>query len=186
MRTRFFLQPVLPVFLLAACIAFTSCKNKKDKAADKPVSGTSTNSGTDSPPPPPPPPVKPPLPSPDTSHRVNGEKTVSRCFINQGLKYETRITIHIGEQHVMGTVESQETGASRGKSSVFEGTIDGDKIKIRFAGATPVIGDASEWTDKPWILDKSGKEEKLLIIFNAKNYETNKWEDMKYEFEACK
>ena len=57
---------------------------------------------------------------------------------------------------------------------------------VKFTGTAPVVGSASEWTDKPWTIGQlEGKRQSmdvLHIIFNAKNYNTNKWEDSDYQF----
>jgi len=157
-------------FILTACSSNVKTKTEVTLKDIKVVA--------DTPPPPPPPP--PPLPE---TIRVDA---VQKCFQNEGLKYSVSINMFIGKTELAGQLASTESGSEKVIVSNFSGTIKGDKLNVTFEGNPPVIGDASDWTDKPWTLKKSGKQETLLIIFNAKNYETNKWEEMKYEFTGCK
>ena len=132
--------------------------------------------------PPPPPPPNPEIPS--------GAKI---CFANEGLKYKTVITIIFGiKNEVSGTVTSEEPGSGKKETTAFEGTSDGETFKVKFKGTAPVVGSASEWTDKPWKIEQlpqKGEWTRILhIVFNAKNYDTNKWEDTDYGFKEgpCK
>ena len=122
--------------------------------------------------------VEPPPP------KVDMKLVTKRCFANDGLKYKTVVTIYTGGDfnEVSGNVVSEEIDSNKKETTAFEGTISGDKLTIKFKGTAPVIGSASEWTDKPWTLKKAGGKETLLIVFNAKNYDTNKWADTDYQF----
>lgn len=114
---------------------------------------------------------------------LSKEQPNGKVFYLAGLKYETYIKINIdANKKVSGTVKSNEHGLE-GETVSFVGTLKKGKIKVKFNGKPPIVGAASEWTNKPWrIKEKEGK--KLLIItFYAKNYNTSKWENMDYEFE---
>jgi hypothetical protein len=120
-----------------------------------------------------------PLPPP----RAEVSPEVKKCYSNDGLKYNTVITIVFGDKNnVTGNVTSEELETGKKETIAFEGISLGDKLAIKFKGTAPVIGDASEWTDKPWTIKKAGGKETLVIVFNAKNYDTNKWEDTDYQF----
>lgn len=160
---NFFTAGIL--FLLLAC----NSNSTKEKEADKKQTDTVA-----------------PLPPP----KVEVSPDVKKCYANDGLKYKTVVTLLFvkknGEDIVSGNVTSEELGSGKTERGVFEGTINGDKFMIKFVGNPPTTGDASEWTDKPWTLEhlpgKGQWMEKLHIIFNAKNYDTNKWEDTDYQF----
>lgn len=113
---------------------------------------------------------------------------IKKCYANDGLKYKTVITIIFGiKNEVSGNVTSEEIESGKKETTAFEGTSDDwVKFTIKFKGTPPVIGSASEWTDKPWTIKQlEGKGqwmERLHITFNAKNYDTNKWEDSDYQF----
>jgi hypothetical protein len=166
--------------LIAATLALLiiSCNSaKKDKdAKDKPADTAAVITPTPS--------VDTPPTSPKTEV-ANQQK----CFGNEGLKYETVITLNYSSaSEVAGTVTSQEMGSNKKEIAKFTGTADGGKLNITFEGKKPIVGDASEWTNKPWTIDNKSGKEKLLIVFNAKNFETNKWADTDYEFDLvnCK
>jgi len=93
-----------------------------------------------------------------------------------------------GENTLLGNVTSEDLGSGKKETAEFTGTKDGDKITVKFKGNPPVVGAASEWTDKPWIMKKEGGKETLKIVFNAKNYESNRWEEINYDFAlvSCK
>jgi hypothetical protein len=166
MRAYLFLtRPVIIfcLFLNAACNSHDA-GNKQD---DKPVIDTESARQ---------------LPRPEPVKRQD----VERCFSNDGLKYATTITIFTEDSRIRGNVKSTDLESGKEEKTKFTGTVDGNKLTVDFRGAPPVVGAASEWTDKTWTLDNTGGTEKLHIIFKAKNYETNKWEEMVYEFLPCK
>ena len=128
--------------------------------------------------PPPPPPPKNPLPP---IMEIKGGKT--KCFVSEGLKYQTTVTLISNDNEAMGIVSSEELESGKKRSAAFSGIRNGNEFIVSFKrGDPPVIGDASEWINKPWTLKKEGAKEILHIIFHAKNYDTNKWEDSDYEF----
>jgi hypothetical protein len=161
--------------LITGCF-IVSCGTKKPKTKEEDASVTNSTQEQNT-----------SLPAPSTTS-PGKEETVNsseKCFSSDGLKYTVTIKMKINGGEVSGQLASTEAGSNQTKTADFNGTLTGEKLMIKFNGNPPVIGDASEWTNNPWILDKSGKKETLLIIFNAKNYETNNWEDQKYEFTAC-
>ncbi len=170
------------IFAAGIALLIISCDRKsKDKVKVTEITLQDiTQEKVEDPPPPPPPPPKVEMPP----------VTLSHCFSNEGLKYTTTIKLGFNGKQVVGYVESSEIGSDEIKSAFFEGTKNGNELKVEFnpKNQAPIIGDASEWTDKPWTIKKTGSKETLHIIFNAKNYETNKWENTDYQFEKveCK
>jgi glucokinase len=93
------------------------------------------------------------------------------------------LTLIYNEKEVAGIVKSEEYDSGKKRSTAFLGTRNGNELTVSFKkGDPPVIGDASEWTNKPWTLKKDGAKEILHIIFKAKNFDTNKWEETDYQF----
>jgi hypothetical protein len=166
-------QIIKAVFTTTIAFVIISCNSaKKDKEATN-NPGADTAAATTPPPPP---------PTIDTT-AAPAVAVVKKCFSNDGLKYNTVITVnYISTSEVDGSVTSQEMGSDKKEVVKFTGKVSGDKLTIKFDGKPPVIGDASEWTNNPWSIDNKVGKEKLHIIFNAKNYETNKWGDTSYEF----
>ena len=153
---------------LTACFALCiiACNNsKKEKdEKEKPVDTTVATITTTNP--------------PDTAMQTAEQK----CYSNDGLQSSTLITINYSTgANVTGSVMNKDLETNKKEVAKFTGIISGDKLTVTFAGKAPVMGAASEWTDKPWTIKKSGKE-KLVIVFNAKNYDTNKWADTDYQF----
>lgn len=116
---------------------------------------------------------------PDTSQQT----LVQKCYTNDGLKYSTVITInYMPDNTITGKVTSKELDSDKKEGAKFTGTLTGDKLTVKFVGTPPLVGTASEWTSNPWtIVSKPGKES-IGIVFNAKNYETNKWAETDYVF----
>lgn len=174
MQTPSNLKTFLTASLALCIIACNNSKKEKDstdKPADTAVVATPAT----------PPPVDTP---PDTAMQT----AVQKCYSNDGLKYSTVITINYSAgADVTGSVVNKDLETDKKEAAKFTGTVAGDKLTVKFAGTPPVMGTASQWTDKPWTINKSGKE-KIVIVFNAKNYDTNKWADTDYEFElsSCK
>ena len=163
------------VFVSLASIAIlcNACTSKKDKEKVTDISLTEKKSKL--PEPPPPPQVLP-----------VENKTEKKCFENDGLKYHVSIEWESNGKEINGKVISKELSSEKSTEAAFSGTMEADGLIVAFITPPPVVGDASVWTSKPWKLTKKGKQQKLLIFFNAKNYETQKWQETEYEFETCK
>lgn len=169
------------IFIAAVAQIILSCNNDKVKVQEVTLTDIKQEEKHVEPPPPPPPPPKIP----------DGAK---KCYASDGLTYKTFITLVFDglKNEVSGNVTSEELETGKKETTQFEGTSDGVKFTIKFKGNPPVVGAASEWTDKPWTIEqlpaKGEFTEKLHIIFNAKNYDTNKWENTDYQFNqvACK
>ena len=175
------LKTAFTFLLFTGFISFAvSCNSKDKKGKVKDVSMTDVSKDTM------PQPPAPPHTYPVKDSAVTVVTMEKKCFENIGLKYNVRIEFELTETAISGKVISKEIDVNQQTSSDFTGSINGNSITIKFAKQAPVVGDASEWTDKPWKLVKNGSKEKLLIPFDAKNYETNKWQISEYEFEACK
>jgi hypothetical protein len=173
MQTSSNLKTFLTASLALCIIACNNSKKEKD-STDKPADTAVVTNTT-------PPPADNP---PDTAMQT----AVQKCYSNDGLKYSTVITINYSAgADVTGSVVSKDLESDKKEAAKFTGTVAGDKLTVKFVGKPPVMGAASAWTDKAWTINKSGKE-KLIIVFNAKNYDTNKWADTNYEFElsGCK
>jgi hypothetical protein len=113
-----------------------------------------------------------------------GEQIAEKEFYLGGLKYETRVKLSIkADGQVSGTVASNEYGLE-GETLPFTGKLTDGKIHVIFKGEPPVVGAASDWTDKPWRIEVREGQEVLIIPFYAKNYDTMEWSDTEYEFEA--
>ena len=161
-------------FIIAVLLFFTACNNVK-KNKDATDISAEASVGKDTIQPPPPPSGNPP--------GVEMKATEKKCFTSEGLKYTTSINISIGGTECAGTITSEEMGSGKKETARFSGLLSGEAIIVKFEGKPPVVGDASEWTDNVWTIKKTGKKETLTIIFNAKNYETNKWQLTDYQFE---
>ncbi len=157
---------------LIACFAifFVACNNsaKKKDATEKPAD-TAVALTT--------------VPSEENLPVVAKQTAVQKCYTNDGLKYSTVITINfMPDNNVTGKVMSQELDSDKKEVAKFTGSVTGDKLSVKFVGTPPMVGTGSEWTGNPWtIVNKSGKES-IGIVFNAKNYETNKWSETDYAF----
>jgi hypothetical protein len=129
----------------------------------------------------------PPTPKTDPP-KVEMKEADKKCFANEGLKYKTTVEFSMGKTDFIGTVTSEEMNSDKKETADFSGVRSGEGLIVKFKGTPPVVGSASEWTGHVWTIKKKGNKESLYIIFNAKNYETNKWEDTDYEFKQidCK
>jgi hypothetical protein len=170
------------IFAAGIAMLIISCSDSKEKVKVQEITLQDVKQEEKDIEPPPPPPPQVEIPS--------GAK---KCYANDGLKYKTIITIVFGDKNtVTGNVTSEELESGKKENAAFEGTMEGIKFMVKFKGAPPVMGAASEWTDKPWTIEQlEGKGEwmeRLHITFNAKNYDTNKWADTDYQFAqvACK
>jgi hypothetical protein len=113
-------------------------------------------------------------------------QTESKCFSNDGLKYRTVVKFSIAKDNkIRGTVVSDEYEDTPIEQASFTGTKIGNTLKVKFNGKPPIVGAASEWTNKAWTIKKVNGAEKLIIVFYAKNYETNKWSNTDCEFDPC-
>ncbi|MBC7873050.1 MAG: hypothetical protein H7Y01_03580 [Ferruginibacter sp.] len=169
-KTRFFLIAAISLLIIA-------CKDasKEEKTPKDTPPGTTMVDATTPPPAGNPPGVE--------------MKNVRKCFANDGLQYNTIITLNYASaSEVTGSFVSEELESNKKEAVKFTGTIDGNQLTVQFRGAQPVVGAASEWTTKPWTIETGTGKEKLTIVFNAKNSETNTWKETGYEFEMvdCK
>jgi hypothetical protein len=110
---------------------------------------------------------------------------ISKCFSNDGLKYRTTVKFTINNNKLNGTVASDEYDDTAIEQTSFTGTKTGNTIKVKFNGKPPVVGAASEWTNKAWTLKKVNGVEILMITFYSKDYDTNKWSNANCEFTPC-
>lgn len=108
--------------------------------------------------------------------------TETVCYENEGLKYKTFISISFTTTTTAGYVNSEELESGKKESASFEGTLSGDLLTVNFKKTPPVVGSASEWTQKPWKVVRGGNNPRLMIPFKAKNYDTNQWEERDYTF----
>jgi len=180
MQTHFKFRTILAASLSLLIISCNNSKKDKETVQEiKLVDIKQEEEKRPEPPPPPPPKEDPP--------KVEMKEAIKKCYANNGLKYATVITIYFADEvnTVVGNVSSEDLESGKKETAEFTGTKEGDKIKVKFKGNAPVVGAASEWTDKPWtIVTKEGKgnTEYLSIVFNAKNYDTNKWKDTEFLF----
>jgi len=177
------------ILTASTTLLIIACNNSKnDKKTVQEIKLTDIKQEEEKIEPPPPPPPK------EDPSKVEMKEAEKNCYANDGLKYAMVVTIYSaeGENTVLGNVTSEDLESGKKETAEFTGTKDGDKITVKFKGNPPVVGAASEWTNKPWKIEKmTGKgntPETLHIIFNAKNYDTNKWKDTEYIFAAvdCK
>ncbi len=166
MKNSFFLTILFTASLIVSIAGCNNDKHKKVRIQEVKLEDVKQEESGPEPPPP---------PSPN----------IEKCFVSDGLKYKTTITIIFEEKIIVGKVTSEELGAGIKETSKFAGTMKGDQLDVIFETEPPVIGDASRWTKLPWSIKKNGKKEILQVIFNAKNYETNKWGDTPYEFQLA-
>ena len=167
MQTQLKIRTILIASLAFLLVNCNNAKKEKDTAKQS-VETTGTTTTT------------PTLNSlPDTAQQT----VVQKCYTNDGLKYSTAITInYMPDNTITGKVTSKELDSDKKEVAKFTGSIAGDKLIIKFVGTPPLVGTASEWTSNPWtIVSKPGKES-IGIVFNAKNYETNKWAETYYVF----
>lgn len=167
------------IFVAGIALFFITCNSKsKDKVKVTEVTIQDiTQEKEKMPEPPPPPPPK-----------VEMKEAEKKCYSNDGLTYKTVVTIFSGGNDVVGNVSSEELESGKKQTTEFTGTVSGEGIIVKFKGEPPVVGSASEWTNNVWTIKKTGGKEILYIIFSAKNYDTNKWQDTDYKFEKvdCK
>lgn len=155
---------LLKTILASGCaILIIACNNNTDKKKDTPKKDTTTTEAV----------------------AVTPAPAKSACYSNDGLTYKTVITISFDSITVTGNVTSEELESGKKETVQFDGIRTNDKISVTFKGTAPVIGKASEWTDKPWRIKFADGNDKLVLIFNSKNYETNEWQDIQSEFTPC-
>jgi hypothetical protein len=152
------------LIILATTILFSACQSNSS-------SGKNTDNKQDTT-------VKQPFNS-------SAHTATQKCFTNQGLKFNATVTLNMDDRTVTGNVSTEDEGSGQKTSTSFEGSRNKDTLIVRFKGTPPMVGDASEWTDKPWFISHANGKESLGIIFNAKNYQTSKWEMTTYTFDPC-
>ena len=164
------MRKLFPAVIILCCALFISCAQGKKGTKEEPKETEEISTHAD---------------SSGARPDMSADAVAEKCFENDGLKYNVRISLFFNSATtVSGSVTSTESGGGTEEKSEFTGTKNGEELTIRFIGKPPVVGDASEWTDKPWQL-KTGNSS-LSIIFSAKNYDTNKWADTEYKFELCR
>ena len=105
------------------------------------------------------------------------------CFKNAGLKDEETVLLKIDESRVTGTYKiMRDYSPDTVETFDFSGTRVGETLKVKFKGNKLPSPNMKSLN---WVLDDDGSKLTLRIKFNGKNYETNKFEDMVVEFEAC-
>jgi len=105
------------------------------------------------------------------------------CFKNEGLKDEETVTLNIDETRVTGTYKiMRDYSSDTVETFDFTGTRTGKTLKIKFKGNKLPLPSMKSLN---WTLDDDGTKQTLRIKFNAKNYDTNKFEDSLVDFEAC-
>ena len=176
--------------ILIAVIALfiLSCNNDSKKiTADEVKIETIRDTFTEPEPPPPPPP--PPASNETFIPQLEIKAEETKCFANEGLKYKTTVTLGFNKSEASGFVTSEDLESGKKRSTGFKGSRNGNEFTVTFIDVEPPdMGVASEWTNQPWTIKKVDGKEILSIIFNAKNYDNNKWENLPYEFELtdCK
>jgi hypothetical protein len=156
-------------FISGLLLLFASCNSYSSKEND-----TKNEIKNDTAPPQPPPPT------------VEMTKTSfsKKCYGNKGLKYSTNVNIiYLSDTTVAGQITSYNLENYKEETTGFEGMVIKDKLNIKLT--TPVIGAASDWTNKPWVIKNVGGKESLLITTNVKKNNDNSGEKV-CEFTSCK
>jgi len=165
MHTSSTIKTLLVFGLALFIIACNSSSEKKKKEKEKIVDTTVGNASSAS---------EPPV--------IKIDQPIKKCFSNDGLQYRTIVTMKLIGDQVLGMVTTEELESHKKETADFEGSVSNNQLTIKFKATPPPFGKASEWTTRPWSLDTKTGKETLRIIFNAKNYETNKWAETVYEF----
>lgn len=110
---------------------------------------------------------------------------IEKQFYLGGLKYEITIQIFIeSDGQVSGTVTSNEYDMEAEAETVsFSGTQTDGKINVKFNDEPPIVGDKTEWLNKPWKIIKKDGKEILVITFYDMNLVTYQWDEGEWEFE---
>lgn len=109
-----------------------------------------------------------------------------KCFVNGGLKDESRVYLTISGTQVAGeyVIERDYESAMR-ETYVFSGTRTGDNLAVKFAaGKTPDALPRSAGNFF-WALVTTHGKESLRIKFFGKNYSTSRNEIYTADFESC-
>src|SRR6185312_9559974 len=102
-----------------------------------------------------PPELPPPPPKDSAPHTIKIEKGVTKCFVSEGLKYKTTVTLVFNNNEALGIVRNEELQSGKQRSTAIAGTRSGNEFAVSFIrGEPPVTDGASEWTNKKWILKK--------------------------------
>ena len=107
----------------------------------------------------------------------------TECWFNPGLTYDVTVELdYKTSTNFTGHVKSENLQTNEIEIAQFTGTESENKLTIIFKDKPPVVGAATEWTDKKWYFEKavaknSTSPTQLVIPVQAKNYQTNKWED---------
>ncbi len=170
------------IVVLLVSFFFIACNNDKKKFKIQKVTLEDIKQEESKPEPPPPPPPKP------DPQKVDITNAVQQCYVNEGLRFETTVTIYIGTDKTVGIVAAEDLQSGELKKTGFEGIKRGDTIFAKFTGEPPPSGDHSEWLVTPWIMKKKNGMEVLVIAFNALDFKTNKWKTTNFDFDKidCK
>lgn len=104
------------------------------------------------------------------------------CFVNEGLKAQTKLSFQIQNNRVMnGRWEVWDYGTDSTFIYPFNGVKIGIKLKINFPEKVVPYEMPGPKHDNSWVFNSS----KLSIPAIQRNYETNKFGMMPIPFERC-
>lgn len=109
-----------------------------------------------------------------------------KCFVSGGLKDEVRVYLSINGIQVAGEFfMARGYDAASREIHVFGGTKAGNNLSVKFAaGKTPDALPRSK-ESLAWTLVTTPFKESLQVTFYGRNYNTNKYEFYKADFESC-
>ena len=108
--------------------------------------------------------------------------TQTHCFVNDGLKVQTKVSFQIQNNEVSnGRWEVWDYGTDSTFVYPFKGVKIGSKLKISFPGKETPYQMPDPRHDNAWSFYPS----KLLVPAIQLNYETNKWGMIPIPFERC-
>lgn len=104
------------------------------------------------------------------------------CFVNDGLKIQTKVSFQVQNNQVLkGRWETWDYSADSPQVSLFTGTKQGTKLRIKFTdGVIPYEKPPPKY-NTDWTLGP----EQLSVPAIQRNYETNRYEMTPIPFERC-